>query len=349
MGGCQGKIEETDEEMASQNRMINQQLRKAKSETDKTISILLLGAGQSGKSTFMKQLVRSYGAGVVPRQLKHSALVIRHFLVAAFREMIRYCGLHNLSFNPEEHVEALAFLAAEAPLSEEDQLPVAAFKQLWNDRTMQGIVTQGLVSSCETLGYFMEKIDAIADPHFVPSEEDFIMARSMTTGISENYCTYKGHRVKITDVGGQRSERRKWIHCFQDVHLIIFFASLAEYNQTLIEDPRINRMVESIRLFEEVVRYHLLKNATIILFFNKIDVFEKKIPHSPLKHSFVEYTGPPTKDDSLEFIREKYLSRARGRLVFDRVMCSVDQNCVKFIFTSLMESCLYQAFELGGL
>ena len=47
---------------------------------------------------------------------------------------------------------------------------------------------------------------------------------------------------RLVDVGGQRSERRKWIHCFEDVSSIIFIASLAEYNMRLVEDGAVNRL-----------------------------------------------------------------------------------------------------------
>ncbi|VDO54211.1 unnamed protein product [Brugia timori] len=41
---------------------------------------------------------------------------------------------------------------------------------------------------------------------------------------------------EVIDVGGQRSERKKWIHCFDNVNAIIFISSLSEYDQTLRED-----------------------------------------------------------------------------------------------------------------
>lgn len=43
------------------------------------------------------------------------------------------------------------------------------------------------------------------------------------------------------DVGGQKSERRKWIHCFENVTSLIFLASLSEYDQVLEERETIVR------------------------------------------------------------------------------------------------------------
>ena len=44
------------------------------------------------------------------------------------------------------------------------------------------------------------------------------------------------HRIHMFDVGGQRSERKKWIHCFESVTSIIFCTALSEYDQVLLED-----------------------------------------------------------------------------------------------------------------
>ena len=40
----------------------------------------------------------------------------------------------------------------------------------------------------------------------------------------------------MIDVGGQRSERKKWIHCFEDVNAIIFITAISEYDEVLAED-----------------------------------------------------------------------------------------------------------------
>lgn len=41
---------------------------------------------------------------------------------------------------------------------------------------------------------------------------------------------------RIVDVGGQRSERRKWISAFDNVNAVIFFAAISEYDQVMAED-----------------------------------------------------------------------------------------------------------------
>ena len=45
------------------------------------------------------------------------------------------------------------------------------------------------------------------------------------------------------DVGGQRSERKKWIHCFEGVTAIIFCVALSGYDLVLAEDEEMNRSV----------------------------------------------------------------------------------------------------------
>ncbi len=53
-------------------------------------------------------------------------------------------------------------------------------------------------------------------------------------------------------MGGQRNERRKWIHCFDDVTAVIFVAAISEYDQVLYEDPTQNRLMEALNLFDEI-------------------------------------------------------------------------------------------------
>lgn len=112
------------------------------------------------------------------------------------------------------------------------------------------------------------------------------------------------------DVGGQRSERKKWIHCFENVTSIIFCVALSEYDQVLLEESSQvsyvaysqfqsdkmlmhiqNRMMESLVLFDSVVNSRWFMRTSIILFLNKVDLFKSKLARSPLSNYFPDYSG----------------------------------------------------------
>ena len=95
----------------------------------------------------------------------------------------------------------------------------------------------------------------------------------------------------MVDVGGQRSERKKWIHCFQDVTAVIFCVALSEYDLKLYEDETVNRMHESIKLFDEICNSRWFAETSIILFLNKSDLFREKIAKVNLNVCFPDYQG----------------------------------------------------------
>ena len=96
---------------------------------------------------------------------------------------------------------------------------------------------------------------------------------------------------RMFDVGGQRNERRKWIHCFDNVHAVLFVVAINEYDQMLFEDPTVNRLVESHNLFAEISNSRFFRHTAIILFLNKSDLFAKKIKISNITSAFPDYTG----------------------------------------------------------
>ncbi len=87
-----------------------------------------------------------------------------------------------------------------------------------------------------SLDYFFSDLERLFDPQYQPTEQDIIQCRVRTTGIKETVFCLRDHELMMVDVGGQKSERRKWIHCFQDVTSILFLVSLSGYDQCLVED-----------------------------------------------------------------------------------------------------------------
>merc|ERR1711974_66909 len=106
---------------------------------------------------------------------------------------------------------------------------------------------------------------------------DVLRSRVQTTGIIETEFTVKNHKFIMVDVGGQRSERKKWMHCFEDITAVLYCVGLSAFDQTLYEDNITNRLHESLKLFHEICQSKWFTYTAIILFLNKSDLFQIKL------------------------------------------------------------------------
>jgi guanine nucleotide-binding protein subunit alpha len=79
-------------------------------------------------------------------------------------------------------------------------------------------------------------IDRIWADGYVPNDQDLLRSRLRTTGIIETVFDLGQLTYRMFDVGGQRSERKKWIHCFENVNCLLFLVAISGYDQCLVED-----------------------------------------------------------------------------------------------------------------
>lgn len=86
---------------------------------------------------------------------------------------------------------------------------------------------------------YFDSIDNISHPDYLPSDQDVLRSRVKTTGITETTFLIGELTYRMFDVGGQRSERKKWIHCFENVTAIVFLVAISEYDQLLLEDETV--------------------------------------------------------------------------------------------------------------
>lgn len=217
-----------------------------------------------------------------------------------------------------------------------------SFKDLSNQKSFHRI---------DNTQYFLTHIDRIAEPNYVPSDEDCLRCRNATTGVQEMIVPIEGNDFLIVDVGGQRSERRKWAHCFENVDAIIYLVSLSEYDQTLFEDGVTNRMVESMNLFDQICNMKWFMNVTLILFLNKKDIFEQKIKQVNINAAFPAYTGPQEYQAALNFITAKFLeiNKSPDRKIYPYTTCATDTENVKVVFKVVKDTILSAALKASGL
>ncbi|XP_076062226.1 guanine nucleotide-binding protein G(q) subunit alpha-like isoform X2 [Oratosquilla oratoria] len=195
----------------------------------------------------------------------------------------------------------------------------------------------------ENATYLFEKVETIFDESYLPTMEDVLKMRYPTKGVTKSDFTINARKFVFIDVGGQRGERRKWIHCFDRVKVIMFLASIAEYDQA-VESPKYgdgptNRMVDSLEIFKWIMNYHYFCDTSTVLFLNKYDIYLKKIMVSDICHHFPEYTGP-TQDahaGSL-FIQQMFQSYSTRRYLYTHVVeCTDTTGTFATIFTATTE------------
>ncbi|KAK0558007.1 Guanine nucleotide-binding protein alpha-2 subunit [Tilletia horrida] len=144
--------------------------------------------------------------------------------------------------------------------------------------------------------------------------------------------------IHLFDVGGQRSERKKWIHCFEAVTSIIFCVALSEYDQVLLEESGQNRMAESLVLFESVVNSRWFLRTSIILFLNKIDIFKVKIPKQPLQKFFPEYSGGADTGKAAKFLLWRFTQLNRAKLsIYPHLTQATDTQNIRLVFAAVKE------------
>lgn len=234
---------------------------------------------------------------------------------------------------------------------------VDAIRRLWADSGIRVCYNRRceyqLLDSTE---YYMNNLDRISSPDYIPTEQDVLRVRFPTTGIHDYSFTIKNITLRIVDVGGQKSERRKWIHCFENVTSLIFLASLSEYDQVLEEKETINRMHESLSLFYITIHSPWFLNTSVILFLNKTDILADKIQTSDLQEYFPNFTGRRQEpEDAKNFIRKMYDQRAINRdreerkTLYPHFTCATDTNNIRNVFEDVKDTVLLKSLGDYGI
>ncbi|KAJ2966906.1 hypothetical protein NUW54_g13669 [Trametes sanguinea] len=185
--------------------------------------------------------------------------------------------------------------------------------------------------------YYFNAIDRMAAPNYMPTDQDILRSRVKTTGITETTFKVGELTYKLFDVGGQRSERKKWIHCFENVTALVFLVSLSEYDQMLYEDESVNRMQEALTLFDSICNSRWFVKTSIILFLNKIDLFAEKLPRSPLGDYFPDYTGGDDYDAACNYLLHRFVSlnqSAATKQIYAHYTCATDTQQIKCTYLS---------------
>jgi len=338
MGNC--VVSGDDRDAMMRNKRINALLDAEKRSLDDDIKLLLLGTGGSGKSTIAKQMKIIHLTGFEEEEKEAFRAIIYVNIIDAAQTLIREAEKKDQHpADAEAARKVMAVDLAKENLQVKYNADIGnAVNTLWKDQVIQETFARSHEFLLDdSAGYFLENCVKFAEPGYVPDEKDILRARTKTTGITEIHFIVNKKNFTVVDVGGQRNERKKWIHCFQDVTAVIYCVALNEYDLLLEEDGFTNRMHESLNVFEDCVNVPYFQRIPVILFLNKKDLFEEKVKKVDPVCCFPAYEGGCDYDKASAYISKKFLSKNqnKGRKIITHFTTATDTGNVRFVFRAV--------------
>jgi len=333
MGICQGQPVESEGQAGSNGGQ--------KKKGGKRVKLLLLGAGEAGKSTIAKQMKILHLKGFTDAETVAYKKQVHLNIITNVRALINGAQQLGIPLDNQDLANKIKdpdYIPADSYITPEN---AAEIKQLWlNDKGIKESFSRGTeFHLVESTQYYFDNIDRIAAPNYKPNYDDILKSRRLTVGAEEIEFNIDGYLFHVIDVGGQKGEREKWIDYFQNNDAVIFFVALSEYDQRLAEDNQTNRMNESLKLFSDVCNHQWFADAAIILFLNKSDIFREKILKVPLTTAFPEYKGKNEFDPASEYIRTKFIERINNKkkAVYPFITCATNTENFKNVFNAVKD------------
>ncbi|XP_016425133.1 guanine nucleotide-binding protein subunit alpha-12 [Sinocyclocheilus rhinocerous] len=347
-----GKARDREREAKRRSREIDANLARERRSVRRLVKILLLGAGESGKSTFLKQMRIIHGKEFDQKALLDFRDTIFENVIKGMRVLVDArdkLGVPWQNSENEKHGMFVMSFENKAGMPVEPctfQLYVPALQALWNDSGIQEAYgRRSEFQLSESVKYFLDNLDWIGQLNYVPSRQDILLARKATKGIVEHDFVIKKIPFKMVDVGGQRSQRQKWFQCFDGITSILFMVSSSEYDQVLMEDRRTNRLVESMNIFETIVNNKLFSNVSIILFLNKMDLLVEKVLKVNISKHFSDFRGDPHRLEDVQAYLVQCFNRKRrnrSKPLFHHFTTAIDTENIRFVFHAVKDTILQE-------
>jgi len=253
---------------------------------------------------------------------------------------------------PESIMESKNPFPLEIPINREVLGDVA--QDLWDTcpRAIKMLVQNNQLAMETNTAHFLNQLGVLRQHDYMASNDDILSARIKTTGISEAIFKVKKSTLLVMDVGGQRIERSKWIHSFDDVTCVLFVASVSEYDQVLDEDRYVNRLDEALEVFQQTVNSRWFRNKSVQLFLNKTDILAQKCKYSSFRSRFQGYKGNDANpDEIIAYIESMFRARfvVNSRNLYVHRTCATDTNTMKFVVNAVSDMILFENMKWAGM
>jgi GTPase SAR1 family protein len=274
-------------------------------------------------------------------------------MLESIQTLVDECVQSNRQLQPEARAARDHILE----VYEEDMTPADTerfardMQILWKDPAIQETFAErDAFAFNEPTVSFLERIPEVLNPGYVTTLQDVFLSRVRTSGIVESTFRVASNLVRIVDVGGQRTERKKWIHCFKNVTAVLFVADMTAYNSLLEEDGQTNGMDEALNLFSDVCDCDWFTNSSIILFLNKKDLFRKKVGVVSIRNHFPNFEGVENFQTVSLFIEKQFQARVpayRNQIYVHLTNATSTSNFIE-VFNAIKSHILVSNFSRLG-
>ncbi|CAH0604921.1 unnamed protein product [Chrysodeixis includens] len=349
------KLSPEEIEQRYRSKEIDRILEKEKQTLRRQVKLLLLGAGESGKSTFLKQMRIIHKVKFEPELVREYQHVIYQNIVKGIQVLVDArdklaipwenprnldVGQQALHFNSTSSLDSRLFVHY-AP----------HIHSLWLDRAIKRAYDRRReFQLSDSVSYFFDELERIARPDYIPSHQDILHCRKATKGITE--CTININNVPFVfvDVGGQRTQRQKWTQCFDSVTSILFLVSSSEFDQVLSEDRKTNRLEEALNIFDTIVNNVNFKGISIILFLNKSDLLARKVAskETDIRWFYPQFAGDPhSLRDVQLFLLNMFadVRREPKTTLYHHFTTAIDTHNIEVVFNSVKDTILNRNLE----
>ena len=215
----EARMEELEKERLASAKL-DEEMAKKRAEAERKVKVLVLGTGESGKSTTFKQMRLMYGQ-VSRDQLVGYRQVVHGNVMASIHARIEQAGDDAVACK-----DALAFVKDNTEEDTEMTPEIGEHvKALWADAAIQSAWDERhatKIEIVESFAYFAQHLERICAPEYMDESANFtseqlkdmkadvINAYGRTSGVLTAVYEVDDHEFEFIDVGGQRSERKKW-------------------------------------------------------------------------------------------------------------------------------------------
>lgn len=323
------------------SNQIDKIIKRAK-HTNPPFTLLILGPENSGKSTLINQIKILYKGGYSESEKLKYKLEIRDNCYNSLQTLLLLDQI-TLPDNLQSHKQLVLACCGSTLENCSENIEV-----LWASPAIKDIYSK--ISLPSNASYFLDNIRKFSDPNFIPTHQDIINSRITTRGISTIDFTIESTCFKLIDIGGQKSEQRKWLHCFDNVYMVIFVVPLDEYDM-MSEDRSKSRLEEFKESFSMLTSNPSFSKCGWLLFLNKTDLLEIKLKKVPLRRFFPDAPDSADYNVAYNYILNMFVKAHKGSYgLYPFATCATNTSLIQQIFSAVNDKLVSDSLrEVGFL